>query len=126
MVKWTHYRAMWGVLIVVIDCLKLRYFFDERQLRGWIKGPEMTFGRERHSCARIKVDDTPNSSFGVIVVGGWNWMWMISTLILREEMLKWDNGPDLPFGIIDTVLLEDLLGVYFTAIMAQSPKEYVW
>ena len=41
-------------------------------------------------------------------------MWMNSTEILSEEILEWEIGPDLPFGIVDTALVEDQSGANFT------------
>ena len=50
-------------------------------------------------------------------------MWMNSTEILSEEILEWEIGPDLPFGIVDTALVEDQSGANFTCQLVRSAKQ---
>ena len=70
----------------------------------WIQGPALNYGRNYHSCARIRTDSS--SRFSIIVVGGYNGTYMKSVEIFDEEANEWRNGPDLPFGICLASLVE--------------------
>jgi len=75
----------------------------------WIEGPKLSFGRDDHSCARIRKDSSSHQ-FSIIVVGGKNGTYMKSVEILDEGTNEWRNGPDLPFGIYGASLVEDPAG----------------
>ncbi len=81
--------------------------------KEWIEGPTLNFGREAHSCGRIRKDSS-SPLFSIIVVGGVNgtnqYGGMKSVEILDEGASEWRNGPDLPFGISYASLVEHPAG----------------
>ena len=82
----------------------------EAQKLEWIQGPKLNFGREGHSCARIRKDSS-SLQFTVIVVGGWGDTSATKSVeIFDEEQNEWRNGPDLPLGIYDASIVEDPAG----------------
>jgi hypothetical protein len=54
------------------------------------------------------LDDGQDESRSIIVVGGWDGSSHISSVeILDEGAHEWREGPELPFGIDQTQLVED-------------------
>jgi hypothetical protein len=74
----------------------------------WIQGPTLNYGRDSHSCARIRKGNS--NKFSIIVVGGYNGTFMTSVEILDESSNEWRIGPDLPKGIFLSTLVEDHAG----------------
>jgi len=84
-------------------------FNTEANRQEWIEGPTLKFGREFHSCARIRKDSSSHQ-FSVIVVGGWGKGVTPPVEVLDEGASEWRNGPDLPFKISSASLVEDPTG----------------
>ena len=79
------------------------------EINQWIEGPSMSQMRLQHSCGRIR-KSRKSSNFDVIVVGGFNCTYMSSVEIFDAETSTWRAGANLPFGITDSVLVEDPTG----------------
>ncbi len=75
----------------------------------WIEGPPLSQNRYQHSCGRIR-KSKESSKFDVIVVGGYNGSFLSSVEIFDAETFEWRAGANLPFGIDDSVLVEDPTG----------------
>ncbi len=84
-------------------------FLLENGKDHWIEGPPLLSGRHAHSCGRIR-QSSDISQMSVIVVGGRASEEMISTEILDLETFEWRQGPDLPYGISCSVLVEEPSG----------------
>lgn len=72
----------------------------------WLNGPQLTFPRYLHSCCRIAKNNqgTENS---IIVVGGWTDDEISSSVeILDERSSEWRKGPELPFPICCSAMVE--------------------
>ncbi len=85
------------------------YYFTFGQT-SWTKGPELKHKRYLHSCGRIKRDkDSQETS--TIVAGGWDESSNLSSVeILDEGSIEWRSGPELPFGIDNSQMVEDQKG----------------
>ena len=77
----------------------------------WIEGPELKFGRRFQSCSRIP-SKSQSSSYSIIVVGGeMNNVNILSSVeILDEGSSEWRKGPELPYGICCSAIVEHPLG----------------
>ena len=84
------------------------HILDTNSLQ-WIAGPELKFGRRSHRCARIP-SNKHSSEYSIIVVGGFNNNEMSSVEILDEGSNEWRRGPELPFPICCSALVEHPLG----------------
>ena len=84
------------------------YFFNTKS-EEWVAGPKLLYGRDSHSCGKIKKDSQSNQE-SVIVVGGWNVPLMSSVEILDVGSNMWRTGPNLPLGISDASMVEDPSG----------------
>jgi hypothetical protein len=93
----------------IITILGQNTFILQDLNKGWDEGPLLNYGRYAPSCGRIRKNKT-SFDFSVIVVGGNNGTCMTSTEILDNETLRWQAGPDLPFGVYVAKLIEDSLG----------------
>jgi hypothetical protein len=75
---------------------------------SWMEGPELKNKRRDHSCGKIRrIKDSQEMS--IIVAGGWNGgsSYLSSVEILHEGSNEWQTGPELPFGIITSEMVED-------------------
>jgi hypothetical protein len=72
-------------------------------------GPQLSSGRSKHSCGRVRRDDS-SIYFSVIVVGGIVSTQLTSTEILDDSAGTWRSGPSLPVGISSAALVEDNAG----------------
>ncbi len=75
----------------------------------WTEGPPLEIARSYHSCGKIRQKSDGNE-LSVVVVGGTSDG--SSTLLSSVEILdygssQWRNGPNLPFGIAWSQLVED-------------------
>jgi hypothetical protein len=76
----------------------------------WTEGPELKNQRRDHSCGLIR-KNKENKDMSIIVVGGQNKSpYMSSVEILDEGSQEWRTGPELPFGIDNSQLVEDQNG----------------
>jgi hypothetical protein len=86
-------------------------FFFTFGEESWVEGPALKYERDAHSCGRIKRDkESPEMS--IIVVGGSSdgYNYLSSVEILHEDSSEWQTGPELPFGISHSQMIEHLDG----------------
>jgi hypothetical protein len=76
-----------------------------------IEGPELNSKRSDHSCGRIK-KDKEGQELSIIVAGGWagGSSYLSSVEILDDGSNEWQTGPELPFGIERSQMVEDQNG----------------
>ena len=72
---------------------------------SWTEGPKLMIGRNYHSCGRIR-RDKDSQEMSIIVVGGFDGSYISSTEILNESSNEWHTGPELPFGICLSEIVE--------------------
>jgi hypothetical protein len=83
------------------------YTFGEE---SWTEGPELKNKREGHSCGKIR-RNKESQEMSIIVAGGWDGSSYLSSVeILDEGSSEWQTGPELPFGIYGSQLVEDQNG----------------
>jgi hypothetical protein len=82
------------------------YTFGEE---SWTEGPELKNKRGYHSCGRIR-RDKDSQEMSIIVAGGWIGSYLSSVEILDEDSNEWQTGPELPFGIYGSEMVEDQNG----------------
>ncbi len=74
---------------------------------SWTEGPELKIKRGYHSCGRIKRNNE-SQEMSIIVAGGVDGFSSLSSVeILDEGSNEWQTGPELPFGIDDSQMVED-------------------
>ena len=93
------------------------YFFNtENEI--WTEGPPLKYSRMSHSCGRVR-KNSQSQELSVIVVGGWGELAsasardtdaLSSVEILDLNSNEWRAGPELPFGVYDSQLVEDQKG----------------
>ncbi len=76
---------------------------------NWTEGPALKYERYLHSCGRIR-RDKESQGISIIVAGGINGTYMSSVEILHEGSNEWQTGPNLPFGIEKSQMVEDQNG----------------
>jgi hypothetical protein len=76
---------------------------------SWTEGPELKNQRGYHSCGRIR-RNKGSQAMSVIVAGGYDGSYLPSVEILDEGSNEWHTGPDLPFGIYISQIVEDQNG----------------
>jgi hypothetical protein len=87
---------------------------------SWTEGPELKNERRSHSCGKIR-RNKESQKMSIIVAGGWDGSSLSSVEILDEGSNEWQTGPELPFGIGFSQMVEDqnggvvLIGVYSPA-----------
>ncbi len=78
--------------------------------QSWTEGPELKNKRSYHSCGKIK-RDKESQEMSIIVAGGGDGSSALSSVeILDEGSNEWQTGPELPFGIYDSQMVEDQNG----------------
>jgi N-acetylneuraminic acid mutarotase len=78
--------------------------------KNWTEGPELKNKRTTHSCGRIR-RDKESQKMSIIVAGGWDGSFITTSVeILDEGSNEWRTGPELPFGISDSQMVEDQNG----------------
>ncbi len=76
---------------------------------SWTKGPELKNKRGWHSCGKIR-RNKKSQEMSIIVAGGWDGSYLSSVEILDEDSNEWQTGPELPFGINGSEMVEDQNG----------------
>jgi hypothetical protein len=102
--------------VFVIGGFKDTYYYSSRSFYfnlgegSWIEGPKLKYERSRLSCGKIRRDkDSQDRS--IIVAGGTDGNFLLSSVeILDERSNEWRTGPELPFGINLSQMVEDQNG----------------
>jgi hypothetical protein len=78
---------------------------------SWTEGPELKNKREGHSCGKIR-RDKDSQEMSTIVAGGSDGFLsdLSSVQILDEGSNEWQMGPELPFTIIGSQMVENQNG----------------
>ena len=77
---------------------------------SWTGGPELKIKRSSHSCGKIR-RNKESQEMSIIVAGGYDFSSRLSSVeILDEGSNEWQTGPELPFGIYDSQMVEDQNG----------------
>jgi hypothetical protein len=78
---------------------------------SWTEGPELKNIRRYHSCGKIR-RNKESQEMSIIVAGGLDSgsSYLSSVEILDEGSNEWQTGPELPFGIEDSQMVEDQNG----------------
>ncbi len=77
---------------------------------SWTEGPELKSKREWHSCGKIR-RNKESQEMSIIVAGGYGGgSYLSSVEILDEGSNEWQTGPELPFGIWFSQMVEDQNG----------------
>jgi hypothetical protein len=77
---------------------------------SWTEGPELKNKRESHSCGKIR-RNKESQEMSIIIAGGYDGSSYLSSVeILDEGSNKWQNGPELPFGIKWSQMIDDQNG----------------
>ncbi len=83
------------------------YTFGEE---SWTEGPELKNKRGLLSCGKIR-RNKESQEMSIIVAGGHDGSSFLSSVeILDEGSNEWQTGPELPFGVIDSQMVEDQNG----------------
>jgi N-acetylneuraminic acid mutarotase len=75
----------------------------------WTEGPELKNKRVGHSCGKIR-RNKESQEMSIIVAGGSGGSYLSSVEILDEDSNDWQTGPELPFGIYYSQMVEDQNG----------------
>ncbi len=87
---------------------KTFYFTFEEE--SWTEGSALKYKRDRHSCGKIR-SDNESQEMSIIVAGGYDGSsYLPSVEILDEGSNEWHTGPELPFGIRESQMVEDQNG----------------
>ena len=86
-------------------------FYFNANGQSWTEGPELKLKRILPGCGKIRRDKT-SQEMRVIVAGGFEYYDSATTSveILDEGSNEWRKGPELPFGIAHSQLVEDQNG----------------
>ncbi len=77
---------------------------------SWTEGPELKNKRGYHSCGKIR-RNKESLEMSIIVSGGSDDSSYLSSVeILDEDSNEWQTGPELPFGIDESQIVEDQNG----------------
>jgi hypothetical protein len=77
---------------------------------SWTEGPDLENKRRDHSCGKIR-RNKESQEMSIIVAGGFNGPSRLSSVeILDEGSNEWQTGPELPFGIGYSQMVEDQNG----------------
>jgi hypothetical protein len=103
-----------------MDSGKTFYFTFEEE--SWTEGPELENKRRLHSCGKIR-RNKESQEMSIIVAGGEDGSSILSSVeILHEGSNEWQTGPELPFGIYGSQMVEDqnggvvLIGGYSSSV----------
>ncbi len=75
----------------------------------WTEGPELKNKRNWHSCGKIR-RHKESHEMSIIAVGGFDGYGLSSVEILDEGSNEWQTGPELPFYIWYSKMVEDQNG----------------
>jgi hypothetical protein len=85
-------------------------FFFTFGEESWTEGPELKTKRGGHSCGKIR-RNKESQEMSIIVAGGWDGSSRLSSVeILDEGSNEWQTGPELPFLIYASQMVEDQNG----------------
>jgi hypothetical protein len=77
---------------------------------SWAEGPAVKNKRSFHGCGKIR-RDKDSQEMSIIVAGGWDGSSHLPSVdILNEGSNEWQTGPELPFGIARSQMVEDQNG----------------
>jgi hypothetical protein len=79
---------------------------------SWTEGPELKTKRSYHSCGKIR-RNKESQEMSIIAAGAYNYDgsgYLSSVEILDEGSNEWKTGPELPFGIDSSEMVEDQNG----------------
>jgi hypothetical protein len=76
---------------------------------SWTEGPELKNKRAVHSCGKIR-RNKESQEMSIIVAGGYDGSYLSSVEVLDEGSNEWQTGPELPFGIGFSQMVEDQNG----------------
>ena len=76
---------------------------------SWTEGPELKNKRAAHSCGKIR-RNKESQEMSIIVADGYDGSYLSSVEILDEDSNEWQAGPELPFGIWRSQMVEDQNG----------------
>jgi hypothetical protein len=76
---------------------------------SWTEGPDLKSKRGYFSCGKIR-RDKESQEMNIIVAGGFDGSYLSSVEILHEGSNEWQTGPELPFGIAWSQMVEDQNG----------------
>ncbi len=77
---------------------------------SWTEGPELKNKRAAHSCGKIR-RNKESQEMSIIVAGGYDGSSLLSSVeILDDGSNEWQTGPELPFGIWGSQMVEDQKG----------------
>jgi hypothetical protein len=90
---------------------------------SWTEGPELKNKRGYHSCGKIR-RNKDSQEMRIIIAGGYEGglSYLSSVEILDEGSNEWQTGPELPFGISFSQMVEDrhggvvLIGGYSSSV----------
>jgi hypothetical protein len=78
--------------------------------KSWTEGPQLKNKIIYHSCGRIR-RNKESQEMSIIVAGGYDGSTRLSSVeILDEGSNDWQTGPELPFGIDLSQMVEDKNG----------------
>ncbi len=79
--------------------------------QGWTQGPDSMHNRRLHSCGKIR-RDSQSQEMTIIVAGGYDGVspFLSSVEILNKSSNEWQSGPELPFAIDLSQMIEDQKG----------------
>jgi hypothetical protein len=89
---------------------------------SWTEGPELNYKRGYLSCGKIR-RNKESQEMSIIVAGGYDGSSRLSSVeILDVGSNEWQTGPELPFAIDDSQMVEDqnggviLIGGYSSSV----------
>ncbi len=91
------------------DHLSGKTFYFTFGEESWTEGPELKNKRGHHSCGKIR-RNKESQEMSIIVVGGIYNSQLSSVEILDEGSNEWQTGPELPFAIYHSEMVEDQNG----------------
>jgi hypothetical protein len=85
------------------------YYFTFGE-ESWTLGPELKNKRRYHSCGKIR-RNKESEEMSIIVAGGVDGSSLLPSVeILDDGSNEWQTGPELPFGIDNSQMVEDQNG----------------
>ncbi len=92
------------------DYLEKTFYFTFGE-GSWTEGPRLNYRRRYCSCGRIR-RDKDSQEMSIIVAGGYDnsLSYILPAEILDEGSNEWRVGPELPYGIVYSQLVEDQSG----------------
>ncbi len=77
---------------------------------SWTEGPELKYKRRDHSCGKIRRNKESQEMSIIVAAGQYDESYLSSTEFLDEGSNEWQTGPELPFGISFSQMVEDQNG----------------